>query len=134
MSASLRPCSARSLIFSSNPPALMMSAMMIGLLVAPVAPIARFFFTCLGSIESSQTFVPVEVSCLSDMMRPPCVVGYAQHSTRGDAPWDNREAAFLSFFQLGSHTFVLSTKDDKLVSHSHVLGAILSLREYLLLQ
>src|SRR5262245_2074704 len=60
------------MILSSNPPALMMSAMMMGLLVAPLTPQARTFFTSLGSIESSQTLVPVEMSCLSDM-RPPCV-------------------------------------------------------------
>src|SRR4030081_3697448 len=44
-----------------------MSDTIIGFDVAPLAPIARFFFTSSGSIESSQTFVPVAISDLSDM-------------------------------------------------------------------
>src|SRR4051812_2978028 len=56
------PSSISSRISSSNAPVLTMSATMIGLDVAPVAPSARFFCTSLGSIESSQTLVPVPIS------------------------------------------------------------------------
>src|SRR5262245_20337355 len=46
----------------SKRPVLMRSEMMIGLLVAPVAPSARFAFTSSGSIESSQSLVPAATS------------------------------------------------------------------------
>src|SRR4029450_5272283 len=46
----------------SKRPVLMRSEMMIGLLVAPVAPSARFDLTRSGSIESSQSFVPLATS------------------------------------------------------------------------
>src|SRR3954466_3159749 len=49
----------------------MMSETMIGFEVAPLAPIARFFLTSPGSIESSHTFVPVAISDLSDMRNRP---------------------------------------------------------------
>ena len=44
---------------ASNRPVANRSATMIGLDVAPVAPVARFDRTKSGSIESSQSFVPV---------------------------------------------------------------------------
>ncbi len=67
ISSSSSPLPTASAMLSLNAPALMMSATMIGLLVAPVAPAARFFFTSGGSIESSQTLVPVAISDFSDM-------------------------------------------------------------------
>ena len=71
ISSSGLPVLTASAMWSLNAPALMMSATMIGLLVAPVAPAARFFFTSGGSIESSQTLVPVAISDLRDMgVRP----------------------------------------------------------------
>src|SRR5687768_5859441 len=45
----------------------MMSAMMIGLEVAPVIPRATAVEMILGSTESDQTLVPIEASCLMDM-------------------------------------------------------------------
>ncbi len=51
----------------SKRPVLMMSAMMMGLEVAPVAPSARFVFTKSGSIESSHSLVPVAIKDCSDM-------------------------------------------------------------------
>src|SRR4029450_7039344 len=46
----------------SKRPVLMRSEMMIGLLVAPVAPSARFALTSSGAIESSQRLVPEATS------------------------------------------------------------------------
>src|SRR5690348_11853683 len=46
----------------SNRPVLIRSAMIIGLEVAPVAPQARFAFTSSGSTESSHNFVPQATS------------------------------------------------------------------------
>ncbi len=48
----------KAVIGSSNRPVLMMSPMMIGLDVAPVAPKARLAATSLGSTESSHSLVP----------------------------------------------------------------------------
>src|SRR5207253_2559649 len=67
MSLSLRPFSARVVIFSSKWPDLMMSEMMIGLDVAPVMPSARNFVTSSGSTESSHTFVPQAIRDFRDM-------------------------------------------------------------------
>src|SRR5205085_11122621 len=67
IASSFSPLATDALIRSSKAPPLMMSEMMIGLDVAPVAPSLRFVSTSLGSIESSQTFVPQAISDLSDM-------------------------------------------------------------------
>src|ERR1700716_2739813 len=71
MELSSSPLSISATIFSSNLPPLMMSDTMIGFEVAPLAPIARFFLTSSGSIESSHTLVPVAMSDLSDMRNRP---------------------------------------------------------------
>src|SRR5271170_5188333 len=55
-------------MISSNRPVLIRSEMMIGLLVAPVAPRARFLSTKPGSTLSSQSLVPVAISDLSDIV------------------------------------------------------------------
>src|SRR5207248_4020903 len=83
ISLSPSPFSVSCVICSSNCPDLIMSDTMMGLLVAPVAPIARFFFTIGGSIESSQTFVPVAINDFSDIRVHPfreAACGGAEHT------------------------------------------------------
>src|SRR5687768_11680555 len=61
------PSSKNVRIVSSNRPVFSRSEMMIGLLVAPVAPSAMFRSIRSGSTESSHSFVPDAISDLSDM-------------------------------------------------------------------
>ena len=58
--------------WSSKRPVLTRSAMMMGLEVAPLTPLALFFSISLGSTESSQTVVPVSMRD----WRPVLMVGF----------------------------------------------------------
>src|SRR5262249_6637891 len=61
-------------ISGSDLPVLMISATMIGLLVAPVAPSARLRLTSTGSTESSHSLVPHAISDSNGVVMglPPC--------------------------------------------------------------
>src|SRR5690349_24519897 len=63
------PSSKKVSMIESNRPVLSRSEMMIGLLVAPVAPSAMFLSTRSGSTESSQSLVPLATRDLSDMVK-----------------------------------------------------------------